>query len=70
MVVIFHEVITVSIFLAQQITTKIDLRCFEKLGPEEDAYVVFERRYRCQVLLKQILLVDFQIYVLLRILIK
>ena len=31
--VIFHEVITVSIFLAQQITTKTDLRCFEKLGP-------------------------------------
>ena len=29
MVVIFHEVITVSIFLAQQITTKIDLRCSE-----------------------------------------
>ena len=33
LVVIFHEVITISIFLAQQITTKIDLRCFEKLGP-------------------------------------
>ena len=31
--VIIHEVITVSIFLAQQITTKTDLRCFEKLGP-------------------------------------
>ena len=31
--VIFHEVITVSIFLAQQIPTKTDLRCFEKLGP-------------------------------------
>ena len=31
--VIFHEVITVSIFLVQQITTKNDLRCFEKLGP-------------------------------------
>ena len=26
------KVITVSIFLAQQITTKTDLRCFEKLG--------------------------------------
>ena len=33
LVVIFHEVKTVSIFLAQQITTKIDLRCFEKPGP-------------------------------------
>ena len=32
--VIFHEVITISIFLAQQITTKTDLRCFEKMGPE------------------------------------
>ena len=30
-----HEIRTVSIFLAQQITTKTDLRCFEKLGPEE-----------------------------------
>ena len=29
--VIFQEVITVSIFLAQQITTKTD--CFAKLGP-------------------------------------
>ena len=33
MSVIFHEVKTVLIFLAQLITTKIDLRCFEKLGP-------------------------------------
>ena len=31
-VVIFHEVITVSIFLARQNTTKTDFRCFEKLG--------------------------------------
>ena len=31
---IFHEIITVSIFLAQQITTKTDIRCFKKLGPE------------------------------------
>ena len=38
LVVIFHEVITVSIFLAQQITTKIDLRYFEKPGPDYALY--------------------------------
>ena len=32
--VIFDDVITDSIFLAQQIITKTDLRCFEKLGPD------------------------------------
>ena len=29
---IVQEIITVSIFLAQQMTTKTDLRCLEKLG--------------------------------------
>ena len=33
-VVIFYEVITFEIFLAQQSTTKTDLRFFEKLGPD------------------------------------
>ena len=33
LIVIFHEVITVSIFLAHQIPTETDLRCFKKLGP-------------------------------------
>ena len=31
--IVFHEIINVWIFLAQQITTKTDLRCFEKPGP-------------------------------------
>ena len=38
--VIIHEVMTVSIFLAQQITTKTDLRCLEKLGPVHTLYTL------------------------------
>ena len=32
--IVFHETIKVKIFLAQQITTKTGLRCFEKPGPD------------------------------------
>ena len=30
-----QEIIMVLIFLAQKITTKTDLRCFDKLGPDQ-----------------------------------
>ena len=37
----FHEVIKVWNFGAQQITTKTDIRCLEKPGPEHDIHTIF-----------------------------
>ena len=39
--IVFHEIIEVRIFLAQQITTKTDFRCFEKLVQDSAGTVHF-----------------------------